>query len=306
MKRLVTLIVSFALVQGLSAQDYLGSSSYYLNPFSINTAYSAMGGAFFTAFQANKYTGSQSQKGAEYISFAGYYDLGRGMAGGLRMNSQSLGMINYQTVDLSLSYSAGINEDHYLSFSLAPGLLREILEQQDVQYSPYVDQNDPLLNGDNSYDRTVVTLGGGLVYNVYKFQMSFFMPNLVRGNESLKADFTGYMKYTYTDHKSIYSVENYGLIRYFHDGSYFYDAGLLVGYNNMVWLNGAYRSNSSANIGLAFSTKDIRFGNFKFGYNYNHPFGEFNELISGKHELTLTFGREDLRGRSPYFHRKRR
>jgi len=294
---------SILLVGGfsVSAQDFLGSSSYFMNPFSLNTAYSAPGGDLFVAFQANKYTGSQSEKGAEYISFGTYYGLGRGLSSGLRMNSQSLGMINYQGLDVSLAYMAGITEDHYLSFSLAAGLLREKLESSDVKYSPYVDQDDPLLNRDNVYDHTQLTLGGGFVYNVYKFQLSYYMPYLVKGNESLKIDFNTLAKFTYTHYKSIVSVENYVMYRYFHDGSGFYDGGLLVGWSKTLWLNLAYRSTKSVNTGVAFENSG-----FKVGYSYNHPFGEFNELITGKHELTVTYSVEDLGRRRPYFFRKTR
>lgn len=296
-----TLIVLFLVhAMIISAQDYLGSSSYFMNPLSLNTAYSAAGEDLFLAFQANKYTGSQSEKGTEYISFGGYYNLGKGLATGLRMSSQSLGMVNYQIVDGSMAYTAGFNKRHYMSFSMAVGLLREKLEYADVKYSPYVDQNDPLLNA-GAFDQTKLILGGGVVYNVYKLQLSLYMPYLVKGQKSLQTDFTAFAKYIYTNPRSTISVENYGLYKYYHDGSGFYDAGLLVGYSNTIWLNVAYRSNSSLNAGFVFEVSD-----FRFGYNYNYPFGDFKELISGKHELTVTFSRADLEKREPQYYRYRR
>lgn len=296
MKKIV-FIVTFLVNAGiLCGQDFLGSSSYFMNPMSLNTAYAASGEDLFASFQANKYSGSQAERGAEYISFAGYYYLGSGLATGLRMSSQSLGAVNYQVIDGSLAYTAGMSKNHYMSFSLSAGFQREKLEYSAVKYSPYVDQNDPLLNSDNFFDRTKLILGGGMIYNVYGLQLSFYMPYLVKGQESLKSDFTAFARYIYTGSASIVSVENYGMYRHFYDGSGFYDAGLLLGYTDKVWLNLAYRSNSSLNTGFALAIAD-----FKFGYSYNYPFGDFKEIISGKHELSVVFTKDDFSKRRPLY-----
>ncbi len=288
MKKYIIMWSAFLFIEVAYSQDYLSTSSYYMNAFSINPAFSGVGDELFLTFQANKYTGSQSGKGIDYISFGGYYNLGAGLASGLRLNSQQLGNVDYSSLDISLSYKAQLNKDHFLSFTLAPGLYREQFVQNTSDYSQWVDRGDQLLFGEggSTFDRTLVTVGAGILYNFKGLQVSAYLPYLLRGKESFSSNFTAYAKYVYNEAQDRAQVKfgNYALFKYQPDASYIYDVGTLVGFQDAVWVNLAYRSNQSAAVGMVFIIPDMQ-----VGYNFNYSFGDFQDLIHTKHELTLVF-----------------
>lgn len=274
------------VLSGVQAQYHLSTSSYYINGFSINPAFSAQGDDLFMSFQANKYTGSQVSKGLDYVNFGGYYNMGAGLALGLKSNSEHLGDVNYTSLDLSMSYKAEIDKSHFLSFALSSGIYREKLDLEGLSYSEYVDMRDPLLQGGEVvYDRSKVQVGAGGLYNFHSLQVGLFLPHLLNGKSSFQGDFIASIKYMYND-KPMTKVKigNYGLFNYQSDGSYLYDAGLLVDLYDAVLLNVGYRSTQELSSGIFLKISEIQ-----FGYNNNYAFGDFSGFISGKHEVSVIF-----------------
>lgn len=287
MKKLsILLFIVLIIATNAKAQYHLSTSSYYINGFSINPAFSAQGEDLFLSFQANKYSGSQGSKGLDYVSFGGYYNLGAGLATGLTANSQHLGDVNYTSLDLSMSYKAELSKSHYFAFALSSGIYREKLDLEGLSYSEYVDMRDPLLQGGEVvYDRSKIQVGAGGIYNFNSLQVGLFIPHLLNGNQSFQGDFIASVKYMYNDKPMTkVKVGNYGLFNYQSDGSYLYDAGLLVDIHDAVLINVGYRSTKEISSGIF-----LRISEMQVGYNNNYSFGDFSGFITTKHEISVIF-----------------
>lgn len=266
------------------AQNQIGISSYYMNGFGINPAYSSNGEDLFLSFRSSQFVGSESKRGLDYMSFAGYANLGTGLAAGARVSYQKLGDIGYTDSDLSVSYRVDFDQDQSLGFAVSTGIIREKMDLAGTSYSQYVNRNDPLLQGgDVFFDKTRVAIGAGAVYTYNSLQVGLYFPHLMYGENSVEGYFIANAKYVHDENgPSTVKIGSYAMFRNQSDGSNFYDAGLLVGMNDLVWINAGYRSTSEISSGVYMNMDGMQ-----VGYNYNYNMSDFSDVISGRHEFTF-------------------
>jgi type IX secretion system PorP/SprF family membrane protein len=269
---LLLLFYSSTFSQDLSLDYY----SYLYNPYNINPAYSANEDKLALNVDNRQRSGVNTSN--TMLGGRGLIGSNQGVGGRLIVDNRNV----FQTlkIDATYGYCLHISEKQKLAFGLSAGLINRSLNTTKINNYDKLDATDPVLQSvylkSNSF-----TAGAGFVYNLNNFELAVASPHLVQGIQNVAENFNITTSYKIVINEKLSITP--GLF-YFNIPIVKKLAGiqLKTEYNNKLWLQCGYQSNSDFNIGLGY-----KIGPIGFGYNYSTGTKLMRSQSNGMHEVML-------------------
>ena len=251
------------------------------NMFNINPAYTGNSANINVVLDAMAQTKGVSNALKNLMTGA-YSSFAKNQSIGGRLISDSRGIFQNLSVDLTYACAAKITNEHIVLLGLSVGVLNKSRSLSKIENYQYLDQTDPTLNA-AYYNSTQFIAGAGLLYKYKSFDFSLSFPRLVQssplvGNLCNVAAF-----YTFklgTDYKITpwAYYQNLPIIKYI--------SGVFVKgeYKDMIWMQAGCRTNKTIHTMVG-----MNIGNFGLGYGFLFSNNTFRTISSGCNELTLVF-----------------
>jgi type IX secretion system PorP/SprF family membrane protein len=284
------------LLVTLSSRAQVLSYDFYTyrlnNMFNINPAYAAKDDGLNIVLNA------QSQnKGVAYANknfmLGAYSKLSKTQAVGGRLISDSRGAFQILKADLAYAYVAKINQESSLTLGLTGGILNNALVQSRIGNNKPLDETDPTLA--KSYNNTTqFAAGAGLLYTFKGLDLSLSLPHIITTSQPLNGyvNAAAFYKIKASDKLQIVpwaSYQNIPVTKSIVSGY------VKAVYKEMVWIQGGYQSNKTANAMFG-----VKVENLSIGYGFKFSNSEFNNITTGSHEIAFTFNiRQTNRAQNP-------
>ncbi len=264
------------------AQSLNNSNLYTKNRFSLNPAYAGNRDQIFSAFQASNQVSSVGDA-PKYLMFNTHGLVFQNLGLGLNLLRDSRGFFETTLIEVGASYVARFEDDHSITFGLSTGYLRERLDRQAISVNNYVDMNDPILLGD-FYDQGQLKIGTGVVYRLKNLEVSASLPRIVRTNNQLNFNFMGYAGYEFFSRDGRWMYKPNVLYRIPDGNDNFFDGNFMAEWNRKFWGQVGYRTNGSVNMAVGVNLDFVG-----VGYSYGYATGDLSEIMTGRHEVLVTF-----------------
>ena len=282
MKKLLFTCLIIGSSWSIYGQSIINKNLYTTNPAQINPAYMGNQGRLFLGFQSSL-IGSNKLDLPTYSSINAHSSLFENFGMGANFLSESQGAFSLTMADVGSSYKVFLDKTQSLRFGLSVGFIRRALNLSSYTTNPFVDQNDPFLQGD-FYDQTRLKIGAGIIYQIMDLEIAIGSPYLFKGGESLNKEANVLLGYTWSMNNGKLKVNPSFFYQYKSEDFNLYDFNLKGIFSEVLWLQAGYRSNQSINLGFGLSD---RF--FDIGYNFNLALGDLKVINANNHEILLAF-----------------
>jgi type IX secretion system PorP/SprF family membrane protein len=279
MKKSISIILITLLISSVaSAQDLsMNYYSYLYNRYNTNPAFSAKGekiSAIVNFRQRSALNSTNSMVGVRGL-------LGNKQGLGGRLISDNRGAFQTKFVDFAYGYKLMINNEQTVYLGVSMGVINKAFNASKINNYELLDATDPTLH--SSYlNTTAFTSGVGFIYDFKEFELSASSPRLIEnGTYSISnVNIFASNKFFIKDKITLTPI-----LFYFNVPVVKNLAGIqLKGeYNEKVWIQTGYQSNSHFNVGAG-----VNIGMLGVGYNYTFANELLKRQTSGTHEVFLT------------------
>ena len=282
MKKSTIFIFIITLSGSLFSQDLNTHYLYQMNWFNINPAYTGE----VDGIQAIINPGTQwvGLNGSPTNSMFGLHGaMGNNMGLGSKVVIDKRGIFNNFTAEMTYAYKVNLNESHKLNFGVTAGFLQSSLDQNKILNDKYTDATDPTVT--SSYFNQTVFLGSfGALYQFDKLEIGFSVPHLVVSGRPISDHTFGTVKYNFLLQEDKIKVSPLLVYQTLTRSPNQMDVGVRGEWNELAWLQFAYRTNNTMAMALGVNIK-----NSSFGYLYNINNSPLNTISGGSHEVYISF-----------------
>lgn len=283
MKKHFLLIISIVITTFANAQvvSYDFYSFRLDNMFNVNPAYAGR------KEDLNIILSAQSQnKGVAYANknymLGVYSKISKKQALGGKLISDTRGAFQILKADLSYAYMAKISDVSSLSLGLSGGIINNNLIVNRIENYQMLDQTDPTLTN-SYYNTTQFSAGAGLLYNFKGLDVSVSLPHIVTTGQAFNGYVHSAVFYTF-DAGTKFKITPWLCYQNIPVTKSVASLNLKAMYNNMIWVQTGYQTNSTFNAALG-----VNIENFSLGYGFKFNNKNFNQVANGMHEVTLGF-----------------
>lgn len=268
MKKLIFWVWAFlSASSGTFAQQIPLYSQYFENPFIINPAYAGLDKfGSFNLTQRNQWTDIPGAPVTTLMTIdVPFYEMRSGI--GINIHRDKIGI--FENYKASFAYAYHIIgryvDSSVLSFGFS-GSYQNTRTNFDNMF--ILHPNDPkLLNNTGNFSGTEVSFGINYMFKD-KFQIGFTMPQAITtgiravdNNENsigLKEHYLLSLKCTLKTYDDLHYVEPMALIRYVRNTPMQIDVGIQYTYNQLFWVNAAYRMDYAAVMSFGLKLRSLR------------------------------------------------
>ncbi len=278
--------VSLVLVATtVNAQQISLNNNYVLDPLQINLAYAGHGCGEANVHYRNQWAGAKDAPRLYQLN--AHTGLGATSALGLKLLSQSSGLLNNLQATLGYVYRVKLTESSKLHFGLGAGF------QQTAFKAPnaiVIDANDQTLGNGSTQRATGFDAEFGVMYLGSKLKGGIAILHLYNSNPSFSGDSkykvlpqtNASIAYTFNKDKKI-EVEPWLVHRYTVNGTQQQLDGLVsVTFSKLLMVGAGYRTNYGV---LAMA--GLRYANFKLGYSFDYGTGKNATSLGSSHQFVL-------------------
>ena len=266
------LISTMALAQDLSLDYY----SYLYNWYNVNPAYCAKGDRLSAILNVRQRSGLKSTNSMAGIKAS----IGGNQGMGSRLISDNRGAFQVLIADVTYGYKLSLNDKHMVYFGLSAGLNNKTFNASRIRNYDQLDATDPVLQSSNLKSNTF-TSGAGFIYDFKNFEFAISAPHLIDNGQKLinKVNIMASNRFAVGEKLALTPI-----LFYFNNPvvKNFGGAQLKTEYNNAIWLQGGYQTNSIYNLGLG-----VNVGVLGVGYNYMSANNLMKSQTTGTHEVIL-------------------
>jgi len=213
---------------------------------------------------------------------------------GLSLISDRKGITNRTGGNISYSYRLNINDDAYLRFGIAAGIIDQRI---DFSKALVEDPTDPYTFGDQQR-KTVFDANAGLAFFWKGLEAGVAVPQLI-GNKIAYVDnkdvrttytqvrhFIGTLKYSVTlsSEKGLY-IAPQALVRYLPGAPFQYDGTLNLEWRDKAWIGATYKSDYAIAAHVGFCVHKQLY----VGYAYDIILGDLSRYSGISHEVMVSF-----------------
>jgi len=299
MKNIFFVSVMIAMLSaGVSAQQIPLYSQYYVNPFIYNPARTA----------ASDYVNVFALYRKQWTDFRGAPETGLlTIDGSLKNRKIGLGGYVFREVtdvvtnlgaNLSYAYSLNFNEKHRLSLGVSAEMQQTRLDFNRIIAD---DPSEAVLTG-NSANSIGFDVTAGINYNFKGLNIGVAVPRLIQTKLTylndqepafyrLSRHYFSHASYSIALASEKFFIEPNVMFRMAQGGLYQIDAGVMLKYKDIVWINGAYRHDYGASFGAGFRVHE----KIGVGYAYDLALNGIKNYTGGSHEVfvSLRLGKRD-------------
>jgi type IX secretion system PorP/SprF family membrane protein len=284
-KIVITILFVYPLI--CSAQNVPAFRQFYFNPFLFNPAYAGIEGySEVMVYHRQQWINFNNAPVASGFNLQ--FPSSNRMAYGFNFIHQEVVALQSSTATFTFAYRIPFSSTHYLSFGLSGGLGSNTLNISDKDYS-----NDPAVL--NASSNTFYADGNaGLVYTLGKLQLGFALPRLF-GQPAINPQQLGNRTYSQWQNQ-LYSVSYqfalgsggfsfrpYGLYRVNRDLQNYWEAAVLLYYQNKIWIGASYNETQGTGFFLGMDIRE----KVRFGYSYELPPVSPDFIAASSHEIHL-------------------
>ena len=272
--------IVFLLVFSLkiSAQDLTNYSLNPVNNFLYNPA-SAGENPWITAF-LNSHLQWVGFDGAPRVNTVGVHGpLTNNMGVGLSIVNNQHSIFNNLAARLSYSYKLRFEDDHFLSFGIAAGVLNDKATSGNaINY----DSSDPLQTGIN-YSTIGFSASTGMFYKYNNLEGQLILPQLYERSSTNFHTITS-VAYNFLDENNTWDVKPMFLVRAAPVSPAQFDINVTGTWQKTAWANVGYRSENSMVVGLGMYYK-----NMNLGYAVGLNLAPLSNASKSSHEIQLIY-----------------
>lgn len=281
----ISLIVIFMTVSTMvTAQQLPQFTQYMYNTISVNPAYAGSRGTLnMTALHRNQWAGIDSNPKTSTLSI--HTPMRDDRVGlGLSYINDKLGDEQTNYVYGDFSYTVPMTEKAKLSFGLKAGFTNYSLRPRDP--------SDPFFNN-TSFTKWSPNIGAGAYYSSNTWYVGLSTPRIL--NTDLNDG-----EFEALERNSYYAIG--GLVFDLSENTKFkptmiakftngapatYDVTANFLFSEKFWIGASYRFNDASNFGALIDYQLSK--DFRLGYAYDLPTGDFRPYSSGTHEVILIY-----------------
>jgi type IX secretion system PorP/SprF family membrane protein len=289
MKRLLPLMVLFALHSSLSAQ-YLPPvyNQFFMNPYIYNPAYAGVEG-HTVLFAMYKSQWSQINGAPTQIHANFHVPLKGGIAFGALAYNESIGPLTTSGGKVTGGYLVTLDREHFLRFGMSIGAGNTMVDQTFID-----DPNDPAYS--NITQTGSFLIGDlGVAYHFGHFNVGVALPSLF-SNTFPKAEGLAPINFKPTDNilfktnfrghiNNNIAVEPHLIYRYNKYLPNQYEATMILHIYHLVWVGGSYRQHAGV-VGLLGAKVKEKMG---IGYSFEFGNGKYSSQLGTSHEIHIGY-----------------
>jgi type IX secretion system PorP/SprF family membrane protein len=279
-------VLSLFGLTSLKAQQNSLYNTYSLDPLQLNIAYA---GAACTEANLHYRTQWLGLKDApKMFQLNAHTTLGKSNGLGLRVNSQSYGILNLLGATAGYSYRVKLSETNKLHLGIGLGFSQATLNGSKATV---IDASDATLNNNAKQSATgfdsefgAMFIGSKLKAGISALHLYNSNPSFA-GSNSFKAlpQLNTQVSYLFNkDHK--FEVEPWLLNRYTVKGNNVLEAMVNVKYNKVILLGAGYRSGYGLLVLLG-----AKIGNIRLGYSFDYGVNKNATNLGSSHQIMLGF-----------------
>jgi len=295
MKQLIItyVAITFMVISSFSgsAQQVVGFSQYYMNPYLLNPASAGTDEtrAFFQ--YRNQWVNLDGSPETYAFTLNGRLK-GHPIGLGITILNDVTNFINRTNLGITSSYLLKVSEEHRISFGMTFLLIQNTIDFDKIIAQDFTDPN--LIS---SVDRKpVFEINSGLRYSWKgKLSVGIVVDQMLQNrliyedantfgslSFSLIRHYAAIINYDFQINEN-FGVEPILIGRVAQGLASQYDASLYGKYKDILWLGTTYRNG----IGWAYSFGFNAFDNLKVGYTYEMPSNDLSEIGGATHEITV-------------------
>jgi type IX secretion system PorP/SprF family membrane protein len=196
--------------------------------------------------------------------------------------SEQIGAYEQFTFNVSGAYKAYFADRHFLSLGIGSSINRRSLNVNRLNLNRFVDQDDATLQSD-FYNATTVKFEAGAWYVNKNFEAGLSFPYLYESGGNLqRADFIALVSYLFAVNNSKFTIKPAVLFQTIPLRGDRFDATVVTEWDQKIWFQLGYRSNSTMLAGIGFRLNELN-----FGYNFGIPSGDLGNVYTNSHEVLL-------------------
>lgn len=294
MKKIILLTMLLSALIGHAQQEPQYTQNQFNSNLEINPAYAGANNMASVGLRYRKqwsgFDGSPST-----LSFGGEGKvMHNALALGLTVISDKIGIINSNSVDLSIASHVRVSEKGKLSVGIKAGVY---IMTSDFTKLENVDPTDPLYVTDK---QTIPYLGLGTLYYTPKFYIGFSIPrmisfeNVAPQTKIIKPHYFLYGGYRITLDENL-ELRPALLVKYVNAAPVEADIAMDVWYKGLFGLGVSYRTLDAITMAVK-----ARFGQLEFGYSFDMTTSGLRTFNTGSHEIYLgyQFGKQGTPNRN--------
>lgn len=289
-----TLIIATLLLGSVSfGQQLPMGSHYFVNPFTINPAYTGQAEQtnIFMSHRS-QFTGLAGSPQTTFVTIDGPLNV-RPVGLGLKASFDVTNILSSTSIAGNYSYSVQFGGGHSLTFGLAAGII-----DQTINYNQAIvrDVDDPTIF-ENKVHRAVFNADAGLLYQFKDLEVGFAVPQLLGNKARFRTD-QGAMNYFNLERHYVASARYFFdvwkqqqltvypmvVVRAVSGAPVQFDASVVADWKQYGWLALNYRHGYAVSVSAGVRYKCLSIG-------YAHDFGITNvrSYIGSTHELLLSY-----------------
>lgn len=279
-------LLSLLGVNLVNAQQNSLYNTYSLDPLQLNIAYA---GAACTEANLHYRTQWLGLKDAPKVfQLNAHTALGKSNGLGLRVNSQSYGILNLLGATIGYSYKVKLSETNKLHLGVGVGFSQATLNGTKATV---IDANDVTLNNNAKQTASGFDSEFGAMFIGNKIKAGVSVLHLYNSNPSF-AGTSSYktlpqlntqVSYIFNKDRK-FEVEPWLLSRYTINGNNILEAMVNVKYNKQFLLGAGYRSGYGMLVLLG-----AKFGNIRLGYSFDYGANKNATNLGSSHQIMLGF-----------------
>lgn len=287
------IIATLLLTNTAFSQQLPMGSHYFVNPFTINPAYT--GHAEYTNIfmsHRSQFTGVGGSPQTTFVTIDGPLNV-RPVGLGLKASFDVTNILSSTSIAGNYSYSVNFGGGHSLTFGLAAGII-----DQTINYNQAIvrDVDDPTIF-ENKVHRAVFNADAGLLYQFRDLEVGFAVPQLLGNKARFRSDqgslnyfnlqrhYVGSARY-YFDvwKKQQMTISPMVVVRAVSGAPVQFDACVVADWKNYGWAALSYRHGYAVGMSVGVRYKCLSIG-------YAHDFGitSVRSYTGSTHELLLSY-----------------
>ncbi len=284
-KNIITLLTLFC-VAFISAQQNSLYNTYSLDLLQLNMAYAGAGCTEANLHYRTQWLGLKDAPKVFQVN--AHTPLGKSHGLGLRMDSQSYGILNILGATIGYSYKVKLNETNKLHFGVGAGFSQATLNGAKATV---IDMSDVTLNNNNKQTANGFDSEFGAMFIGSKLKAGLSVLHLYNSNPSFAGtnsfktlpQVNSQVSYVFNK-DSKFEIEPWLLNRYTIKGNNIIEAMVNIKYNKTLLLGAGYRSNYGMMVLLG-----AKIGNIKLGYSFDYGANKNATNLGSSHQIMLGF-----------------
>ncbi len=273
------LIGAFFILLGagkVKAQELANYNLYIQNPYLYNTAHS-VGSYGMSAFLNTHLQWVGFEDAPQVNSLGVRANIFENSGIGLNVVQNTSGAVKNLMVRVNYGFRAKFDNDHYLRLGTGAGISNDNLSRT----NNFTDLTDPVIHNE-IFNGTSFSATAGLSYVNKNFEAQFIMPQLFWRKE-LNHYSIGVFSYNF-ELNSEWAIKPSFMVRGLNTSPIQYDGNVAATWQNTIWAQAGYRSNSSFIISLG-----INISSFDLAYAYQMNNADLSHVSNGTHEIQLVY-----------------